>query len=221
MQTPFSQGPKYDGNNVSITGGSISGITDLAVADGGTGASDAATAFGNIKQAATDSATGVVELATDAETVTGTDTERATTPANLTAKMAAPGAIGATTAGTLRSLALPAVHASSGALTANECADGLINNYGQAGNVTLTLPACAAGMRFRFIAGSTAAFYLRFDPDASDKIYLDGVASTDGKYVGLATVTIGDSISFEAFQTGASAYDWNVTSGIGPWTMEA
>lgn len=44
--------------------------------------------------------TGIVELATDAETVTGTDTARATTPANITAKLAAPGAIGGTTPST-------------------------------------------------------------------------------------------------------------------------
>lgn len=35
-------------NNVAITGGAISGITDLAVADGGTGASLAATALSNL-----------------------------------------------------------------------------------------------------------------------------------------------------------------------------
>jgi hypothetical protein len=53
------------------------------------------------------SARGTLELATDAEAVTGSDTARACTPANLTARMAAPGAIGGTTAanGTFATLA--------------------------------------------------------------------------------------------------------------------
>lgn len=50
--------------------------------------------------ASSDSLAGRVELATDAETVTGTDTARATTPANITAKMSAPGPIGDTTPST-------------------------------------------------------------------------------------------------------------------------
>lgn len=71
-------------SGVTITGGSISGLsTDLPIADGGTGASTALAAFDNLKQAASDTYTGVVELATDSETQTGTDTTRALTPANL------------------------------------------------------------------------------------------------------------------------------------------
>lgn len=45
----------------------------------------AATAFSNIKQAATETATGVVELATLVEAAAGTDTERAVTAAGLEA----------------------------------------------------------------------------------------------------------------------------------------
>ena len=37
-----------DANNISITGGSVSGITDIAVADGGTGASDVSSARQNL-----------------------------------------------------------------------------------------------------------------------------------------------------------------------------
>jgi len=49
---------------------------------------------------ATTTKAGKVELATNAETVTGTDTARAITPANATAKMSAPGPIGDTTPST-------------------------------------------------------------------------------------------------------------------------
>lgn len=48
----------------------------VAIADGGTGQTTAAAAFGALKQAASDTATGVVELATAAEVATGTDTGR-------------------------------------------------------------------------------------------------------------------------------------------------
>src|SRR6185369_16955203 len=65
----------------------ITGGTDVAISDGGTGASTAATAFSNLKQDATTSATGVVELLTTAELQTGTDTTRAPTAAAILAAM--------------------------------------------------------------------------------------------------------------------------------------
>lgn len=65
--------------------------------------------------AASTTVAGKVELATSAETVTGTDSTRAVTSAGVTAKMAAPGAIGGTTpaAGTFT-----AVTATTGDVTA-------------------------------------------------------------------------------------------------------
>jgi len=61
------------------------GAGDMTAANNLSDVSNAATSFTNIKQAASATATGVVELATDAETNTGTSTVLAITPANLTA----------------------------------------------------------------------------------------------------------------------------------------
>lgn len=133
----------------------------------------------------------------------------------------APGAIGGTTAGTVRSLIDEDVEAATDTLTANQCSGGLINNYGQANDATLTLPAAAAGMSFIVILGTTVAKYFRLDPNASDSIYLDGATTGDGKYVGVASAALGNAIQFVAFQTGATAYDWYATTISGVWVAEA
>lgn len=67
----------------ATTAGNVTGT--VAIANGGTGQITAAAAFTALKQAATDAASGVVELATDAEAQAGLDTARAITPANLKA----------------------------------------------------------------------------------------------------------------------------------------
>ena len=74
------------------------GLTGVLRAD--TGVVSVDTDVTDIVAAGTSTAAGKLELATDVETVTGTDTARATTPANIVAKMSAPGAIGNTTAST-------------------------------------------------------------------------------------------------------------------------
>ena len=81
------------GTNVQAWDTQLDDIAALAVTDGnfivGDGANwvaeSGATAFTSIKQVATASATGVVELATQAEVDTGTDTTRVVTPATLNA----------------------------------------------------------------------------------------------------------------------------------------
>jgi hypothetical protein len=69
--------------NKTISGGTITGITDLAIADGGTGASTAANAFLALKQDASTTVTGVVQLATDVEAAAGTDALKSLTPSSL------------------------------------------------------------------------------------------------------------------------------------------
>ena len=62
--------------------------TDVPVADGGTGSSNAADGFTALKQDATSSATGVIELATNAEVAAFADESRAVTPEGLGYAMA-------------------------------------------------------------------------------------------------------------------------------------
>lgn len=86
--TALTKGPQGDAGAGS---GDLLSTNNLSDVD------NAATAYGNIKQSASTTATGAVELATNAETVTGTDATRAVTPDGLTDRLAAPGAIGGTT----------------------------------------------------------------------------------------------------------------------------
>lgn len=79
-------------NGVDIRGpqgASGSGSGDMLAAQNLNDVVSKPTAFANIKQAATTSATGVVELATDVEAAVGVDTTRAVTPSGLTAFAAA------------------------------------------------------------------------------------------------------------------------------------
>ena len=63
----------------------------LFVSNGGTGADNAVSAFGILKQAATESYAGVIELATSQEALNGTDTVRGITPATLRSGLSASG----------------------------------------------------------------------------------------------------------------------------------
>lgn len=80
------QGVKGDKGDKGDSG---AGTGDMLAEQNLNDVADKPTAFSNIKQAATATATGVVELATSAEAVTGTDTVRAVTPEGLAAAITA------------------------------------------------------------------------------------------------------------------------------------
>lgn len=65
------------------TGASGAGSGDMLKANNLSDVTSTATAFANIKQAATTGATGVVQIATNAEALTGTDTAKMVTPDDL------------------------------------------------------------------------------------------------------------------------------------------
>lgn len=137
----------------------------------------------DIVAAGTEGAAGKLELATDAETVTGSDTARATTPANITAKMAAPGAIGGTTpaAGTFTTVTttgnIELGHASATTLS------------GSAGVLSVE------GTAVLTVAGGTLTGNLTLAENTS--IALDPAGSADGKYSGITIAgTAGAALAF-------------------------
>ena len=69
---------------VDLGASSITGT--LAISDGGTGATSASAAFTALKQDATTSATGVVELATAAEALAGSNSTKALVPSSFAAR---------------------------------------------------------------------------------------------------------------------------------------
>lgn len=184
---------------------SIQGRT-VTLADAGANAifgwDDVAGAYENLTQAevlavvgdSSATAKGVVELATDAETVTGTDTVRATTPANITARLAAPGTIGGTTPGAATFTTLTAT-------TVNAFTTG--GNITLAENTSIDLdPAGSADGKYSGIAVTgTAGEALAF----GDVIVLDVTA---GKW-------------FKGSVSAAAGADGDLRGGVGMCVLAA
>lgn len=168
-----------------------------------------ATAMGSIG-AATETASGKVELATNAETITGTDTVRATHPAGVKAAIQA--AIAAL------------VNAAPAALdTLNELATALGNDASFATTVTTALaakaPATHVGSSGGAHANATAA--VAGFMSSGDKSKLDGIAagaqvnsvtSVNGLTGAVALQSAKASVNFNAENTVAIRSVYNVAS---------
>lgn len=144
--------------------------------------------------AASTTVAGKVELATSAECVTGTDAERAVVPSGLTARLAAPGAIGGTTpaAGTFTTVA---------AGTTVTAGTDLIST---AGNVLIQ----GAGKQLRVEGGAATDFIgtatlvlgtvtvLNTNIAAGDRIFLQRIAANASTLLGELSYVINAGVSF-------------------------
>ena len=150
---------------------------------------------------------GVVELATDAETVTGSDTARATTPANLVAKMAAPGVIGSTTA-------------AAASFTTVSAAGNI--TLGDATTINMSTPLLAGadhtftGLSAQMLAGGTIAAFdlVCIHTTTQEVVEADASAYATARVIGIAPAAISDTATGTILLQGFIRDDtWTWTPG--------
>lgn len=158
------------------------------------------TAFANIKQAATESATGVVELATTAEAVTGTDTARAVTPAGLEAHLDAKAASQAQ----METATATDVYVAPGTQKNHPLSPkawALVTFSG-------TTPSLAAGSGFSAVSrNSTGNYTLTFSTAMSSTSYGFFYTPHNGRLTPSSTTRATGSVTFVVQNTEGSAVD--------------
>ena len=110
----------------------------------------------------------------------------------------------------------PITKTSNGTMSTSDVTYTVVSNYGQSSEMTLNLPAAAAGYRFDFFVGATG-YALHFKSNANDKLYINGTPTDDGDKISLTNPSIGNSCTFYSFVTGSDVYDWYCHTMSGNW----
>ena len=162
--------------------------------------------------------------ATAAEVTAGSRDDVYIPPSLISTMMAAPGAIGETTPNTIRSKFKEInKSACNVTLTAAECSDTLITNWGwnATADQIFIMPASVAGLKFKFencVTDATADIYWD-TPGSTTQVILDGTACGDGNRTWTENATAYESFVSHTISTNASAtaFDWVDDSINGVW----
>lgn len=103
-------------------------------------------------------------------------------------------------------------------LTALQCSNTTLNNYGEAANVTGTLPTASEGLNFIASISTQHNSAFKLQRAGANTIIVDGVAAKT--YITSTNQEVGSSIACRAIKTGAAAWTWVCTSILGTWTTD-
>ena len=200
-----------DSSNVSITGGSITGITDLAVADGGTGASTASDARVNLLPSYTANGTKILALnagATDVEwvakptgTVTSVDLSAGTGISVTGGPITSSGSITVTNTAPDQTVVLTAGTGIS--------VTGTYPNF----TVTNTVTGDVVGP-----ASSTDNAIVRFDSTTGKLVQNSGVTISDADLLTTTDLTVNDDTVLGSSNSDTVNFNARVASDINPAT---
>lgn len=154
------------------------------IAHGGTGQTTAAAAFAALKQDATTSATGVVQLATSGEAITGTDATKVITPQTMAAAVYN---LSANVRNALRPRGGVAFYGSASTRITTPLAEQIIGTDPFSVSFVLTVPYSNTGSERGFlilgpqydtISGSNSQFYGTIESNGTLAFYVSGPGGT-------------------------------------------
>ena len=101
-------------------------------------------------------------------------------------------------------------------LTVAQCTNTLIDNYGQAAAMTLTLPLGFSELNLKFQVATTG-YAIHIKAGATSKHIFNGVPLDNADKISNAAPAYGDTLTIHGLRSGAATYDYETLTALGAW----